>query len=353
MIWNEKIDSSSLRERIMKMIIDEENKKEEKNEKLLIDLCECFLCLSNYFDYFYEGPSELISICVTNLLIAASHKNEDEETRAEVEIAIVILSKIERHYNRDSELLLCKITEIMKYHQEHRNLSHLAYQAAWRILTRRSFFDPKIQIIIDDDLHFVSETIRELVDLTRYVNWFEKKKEENLSKNIWIIERWGFSLCNTYAHCKFNRNEFVELFSCIANMCKLSKMNYRDLRSQYIYILYIIFERREANVEDLLKGGAVEVCLDEICWPTLENDPTWSCLSIFMFISKELSGMSYLNSEETNNSKRKIIKRRMFEKMEEEGFEDLMISFQEILSFPSPLRISRNFINSSDYFVWK
>eukprot|EP00770_Monocercomonoides_exilis_P002644 MONOS_2627.1-p1 / transcript=MONOS_2627.1 / gene=MONOS_2627 / organism=Monocercomonoides_exilis_PA203 / gene_product=unspecified product / transcript_product=unspecified product / location=Mono_scaffold00055:91722-92453(-) / protein_length=179 / sequence_SO=supercontig / SO=protein_coding / is_pseudo=false len=81
--------SSSLNKRFEQMIIEEEKKKEERNEKLLIDLCECTVLLSN------EISSELLSIIVTCLLKVALKKDENEETQKEVEIALLALSYIE------------------------------------------------------------------------------------------------------------------------------------------------------------------------------------------------------------------------------------------------------------------
>eukprot|EP00770_Monocercomonoides_exilis_P014111 MONOS_14057.1-p1 / transcript=MONOS_14057.1 / gene=MONOS_14057 / organism=Monocercomonoides_exilis_PA203 / gene_product=unspecified product / transcript_product=unspecified product / location=Mono_scaffold00928:21441-21869(-) / protein_length=143 / sequence_SO=supercontig / SO=protein_coding / is_pseudo=false len=69
--------------RMKEMIIDENEKKsKEKNERRLIDICECYLLLNDD-----DISDELISICVPRLLKAALNKEGNEETQKEVEIA--------------------------------------------------------------------------------------------------------------------------------------------------------------------------------------------------------------------------------------------------------------------------
>ncbi|KAH7832029.1 uncharacterized protein MONOS_16930 [Monocercomonoides exilis] len=47
-------------------------------------------------------------------------------------MALLTLSSITR-YQLGDELFLSKITEIIKYHQQYHNLTHLGYQSTWRI----------------------------------------------------------------------------------------------------------------------------------------------------------------------------------------------------------------------------
>ncbi|KAH7823428.1 uncharacterized protein MONOS_18628 [Monocercomonoides exilis] len=91
-LWNSAFHSSLLCERFEKMIVDEDEKNEEKNENLLIDSCECYLLLGNSFSF------ETLSICVPCLLKAALKKKEDEETKTEVEMALLGFSCIRKYY---------------------------------------------------------------------------------------------------------------------------------------------------------------------------------------------------------------------------------------------------------------
>ncbi|KAH7817362.1 uncharacterized protein MONOS_18141 [Monocercomonoides exilis] len=46
-------EESSLDQRFKKMIVVEYEKKEEKDEKLFVDLCECYLMLNDRFDWHW------------------------------------------------------------------------------------------------------------------------------------------------------------------------------------------------------------------------------------------------------------------------------------------------------------
>ncbi|KAH7821387.1 uncharacterized protein MONOS_8165 [Monocercomonoides exilis] len=87
LVFFDEFEESSLNERFEKMINEEEMKEEEKrNEKLLIDLCECYISLN------YLHSPEIISICVPCLLKVAMRKEENEEIQKEVEMALLALS---------------------------------------------------------------------------------------------------------------------------------------------------------------------------------------------------------------------------------------------------------------------
>ncbi|KAH7818067.1 uncharacterized protein MONOS_5096 [Monocercomonoides exilis] len=114
-----------------KMICDEYSKKEGKNEKWMADLCESYLALHEDAFNFKE---QMLAICIPCLLKVALRKEKNEETQNEVEMALMALCNF---YQRDfikKELFLVGMSNIIKNHQEHRNLTHLAYQSAWRRL---------------------------------------------------------------------------------------------------------------------------------------------------------------------------------------------------------------------------
>ncbi|KAH7829952.1 uncharacterized protein MONOS_420 [Monocercomonoides exilis] len=117
---------SDLHKRFEKMIIDENEKKEGKNEKLLVDLCECYLL-------FYSGvfSSKMLSLCVPCLLKFALKKEEREKVQKEVEMALLALSCIDVICIIEQRLYLNEIKEIIEYHQKHHKLTRLAYQSAW------------------------------------------------------------------------------------------------------------------------------------------------------------------------------------------------------------------------------
>eukprot|EP00770_Monocercomonoides_exilis_P014317 MONOS_14263.1-p1 / transcript=MONOS_14263.1 / gene=MONOS_14263 / organism=Monocercomonoides_exilis_PA203 / gene_product=unspecified product / transcript_product=unspecified product / location=Mono_scaffold00966:20065-20796(-) / protein_length=179 / sequence_SO=supercontig / SO=protein_coding / is_pseudo=false len=168
------------------MIIEEEKKKEEKDEKHLAYLCECFISLS--FDFLQE----LILICVPSLLKVTSKKEENEETQKEMEMALLALSNICYYFEIKKEMYLKEITEIILYHQEHHNLTQLAYQSAWDFLINRFFSDQSLEGPNTNELHFVREAIKELEELVKYICWKrkEERRGEKEGKEEYILIEW-------------------------------------------------------------------------------------------------------------------------------------------------------------------
>ncbi|KAH7815024.1 uncharacterized protein MONOS_6099 [Monocercomonoides exilis] len=72
------------------------------------------------------------------------------------------------------------MTVIMKYHQEHLNLTRLTYQSSWKFLVARLEYDKSLGDAIINALHFTREAARELEELSKYVDWKREKEEEKV-----------------------------------------------------------------------------------------------------------------------------------------------------------------------------
>ncbi|KAH7832783.1 uncharacterized protein MONOS_14187 [Monocercomonoides exilis] len=166
--------ASSLRGRFEQMIIEEE-KKEEKDKTLLVDLCECYFLLNRW------ASSNLFPVCVPCLLKVSLNKEKNEEAQKKVEMGLLALSNIGQFQEMKRELYLNEIREIIEHQQKHRNLTHLAYQSAWQFFIYRWEKDKSLEKVIVNELHFVEEAMRELKELMKCVDW--KKKEEEMSKD--------------------------------------------------------------------------------------------------------------------------------------------------------------------------
>eukprot|EP00770_Monocercomonoides_exilis_P011644 MONOS_11588.1-p1 / transcript=MONOS_11588.1 / gene=MONOS_11588 / organism=Monocercomonoides_exilis_PA203 / gene_product=unspecified product / transcript_product=unspecified product / location=Mono_scaffold00589:17976-19253(+) / protein_length=364 / sequence_SO=supercontig / SO=protein_coding / is_pseudo=false len=255
-------NDSFLSDRFQEMIVDEnERKKEEKNEKLLINLCECFTLLNDD-----DISDELRSIAVPRLLKAASDKDESEKTRKEVEIALLALSNINKYIKVKQELYLKEITEIIKHQQKHRNLTHLAFQSAWQFLINKFFKDRNLEDTIANELHFAREAARELDELSKCVDWKRKKDEERRGKEmkkVHIIRRW-LDVINTYfTWCTLWNEEWEWLIRSLVLVFREAKDNYRDIGHQCILCIRRTAENR-AEIKDLLESGAIDLILEEI-----------------------------------------------------------------------------------------
>eukprot|EP00770_Monocercomonoides_exilis_P009877 MONOS_9830.1-p1 / transcript=MONOS_9830.1 / gene=MONOS_9830 / organism=Monocercomonoides_exilis_PA203 / gene_product=unspecified product / transcript_product=unspecified product / location=Mono_scaffold00420:39037-40336(+) / protein_length=387 / sequence_SO=supercontig / SO=protein_coding / is_pseudo=false len=336
-------EESSLNKRIEKMIIEEEMKEEEKrNEKLLIDICECYFLLN-------EGIfSETLSICVPCLLKAALKKEEDEETQKEKEIALLALSHIDRHYFFRQELYLKEITEIIKHQQKHRNLTKLAYQSVWKFLINRFCTNNFLEDTIVNELHFGREAVRELEELTRRIDWKKKKEERRKETEEEIaLKRWLDVINYFIPPCKLWNEELVELINSIVQLFRAAKDNHSVISNQCIYPLRNAAEKRNMKIEDLLKSGAIDAISEEMHRRTLNEGVAFECLQFFTTISRRLEEKK---RDEMEEEQRKATKMEIFEKMEEEGYEDIIASFHGVISIR--YKYNRELtLNNSDYFV--
>ncbi|KAH7827395.1 uncharacterized protein MONOS_17317 [Monocercomonoides exilis] len=323
-------ENSSLKKKVGEIIIEEEHKKEEKNEKIFVDLCKCYISLS------YNIPPELRSICVLCLLKAALNKEESEEVQKEVEMALLALSNIGIWKEIERKQYLNEITEIVRNHQKHRNLTHLAYLSAWRFFINRFFFNEDLESVIENELHFAREATRELEDLMKCVDW--KKKEEEMSreetKYVNISERWIQKLNPYIESCRLRSKEYAKLIRSIVQVFRVAKDNHREIRNQCIYSLRNAAISRALKIDGLLENEAVGVILEEIQQPTLNDKATCECLSFFIAISWRLEEGE---EDEADEAKRKATKRKAFDKIEEEGYEDITTSFHELMPYFSSI----------------
>eukprot|EP00770_Monocercomonoides_exilis_P006884 MONOS_6847.1-p1 / transcript=MONOS_6847.1 / gene=MONOS_6847 / organism=Monocercomonoides_exilis_PA203 / gene_product=unspecified product / transcript_product=unspecified product / location=Mono_scaffold00223:77010-77885(+) / protein_length=256 / sequence_SO=supercontig / SO=protein_coding / is_pseudo=false len=249
------------------MIVEEDKKKEKKNENFLIDLCECHLLLKNGSSY------ELLSICIPCLLKSASVKEESEETQKEVEIALLALSRVRQDFFIERELYLKKITEIIEHQQKQRNLSRLAYQSVWQFFMNRFFRDRNLKDVIVNELHFAREAARELEELTRNVNLKRKEVERGKeTREEFILIRWLETSGYYFLRCKLENKEYDGLINSIVRIYQAAKDNHREISNQCICSLRIAVQRRVVKVEDLLNGGAVDTVLEEMQRPKLNEN---------------------------------------------------------------------------------
>ncbi|KAH7816646.1 uncharacterized protein MONOS_2933 [Monocercomonoides exilis] len=332
-IWVEGFYESLLLWSFREMVLFEDQKKDGRNEKLLVDLCECRLLLNNGFS------SELLTICTYYLLKAASNKEENEEARKEVEMALLALSCIRECDDTNPKLNLEKIKEIIHYHQEHHNLTKLAYQSTWQFLIFQLKYNQSLNEVIANELHFAREATRELEELMKCVDWKRtvEEKGENVSKEELILIKWLGTLGNYFLDCKLWNEEFVGLVRIIAQVLRSSKDLHRDIRKPFMRAFASAADNEAIKVEDLIESGADDIAMDEIQRPTMDDETVHLSVKFFDNISKRLKEVEEEEEGEEidkmEEKKRKATKMEIFEKMEEEGYEDITTSFKERLKF--------------------
>ncbi|KAH7821875.1 uncharacterized protein MONOS_2787 [Monocercomonoides exilis] len=302
-----------------KMIFEEEEKKEEKDEKLLVDLCECNLLLGSIFS------SKLISICVPCLLKVASDKEENEEAQKEVEMALLALNNI-GFCKVEQELFLDKITEIIKYLQEHRNLTRLAYQSVWQFLINQLRNNRSWEYVVANELHFAREAIKELEELSKCVDWKRQKDEEgvNETKEEIILKRWLKTLLIYFRYCQLRNEEFVKLIGNIAQILRTAKNNFGEICDRCLECFDNSVRNKSVEIEHFLESGAIDVIFEMIVQSNIDLRQNICCLS---FIKKLCKRLKEKKASESYEAKRKEVKRKLFEKLEEYGYEDWTIGF--------------------------
>ncbi|KAH7828453.1 uncharacterized protein MONOS_14725 [Monocercomonoides exilis] len=403
-IWICSFEKSLLNKRFEKMIIEEEKKKEEKDEKHLADLYECFIPLS--FD-FAQG---LILMCVFCLLKVALKKEEEEETQKEVEMALLALSSIQCDVK--NELYANGIKEIIQYHQKCGNLTRLAYQSAWLFLIFRSFYDEDLVAAIVNELHFVEDARREIEDLSKCVDR-KRKEEENEkrrkeTKEELLLIRWLQTLMDYFFDFELWNEDYSVIIESIARVYGEASDHNREIRKQCIYFFKHAAENFNVKVDALLRGGAVDAVLEEIHQQTLVDTISRYALIFCVIISERLKKeeeeeeddeieeekveeeeeeeeeerdeekveeeeeeeeeerdeekveeeeeeeeeeRDEAKKDEMEEEKRKGLKRKVLEKMEEEGYEDAITSYRGIFSFLGRKYLCGLPLNISDYFV--
>ncbi|KAH7822719.1 uncharacterized protein MONOS_17639 [Monocercomonoides exilis] len=348
-MWSRGFFNSELKRRFEKMILEEEKKNEGKNERLLADFCGCYIFLCCSF------TPEVLSICSTCFLKAASSKDKEEETQKEVEIAFFALNYIEYLIKIDEDQYLNKIKEIIKYHQEHRNLSPLAYHCAWESLKKRLLLNGSLERMIMNELHFAREARRELGELMKCIDW-KRKEEENGKRRRRrdIIEeltlmRWLRTLDYYIYKNKLKNEEITMLIGVIVQVYRAAKGNNEEISCRCIYSLRNAAERRDMRIEGLLESGATDTALEEIQRQTLNEDIMNDCFQFLVNVSRKLKQK---NKDEREEEERKATKRKVFEKLEEEGYEDTITSFHETLKILNARPYHTLSLKISDYFVY-
>ncbi|KAH7829059.1 uncharacterized protein MONOS_12294 [Monocercomonoides exilis] len=342
-VWNRCFEKSLLCKRFEKMIINEKEKTEDKDERLLVDLCKSYGCISTFFS------KELISICVQCLLKAASSKKRNKETQKEIEMALFAICHIGKCFILDYELYRYKIKEIILYHQKHNNLTRLACQSSWQFLVNGLPYYDCFEGVIVNELHFAREAARELEELMKSVDWKRKEEERGReTKEELVLLRWLKTLERYFLYCTMWNEEFVGLLNCIVRVFLAAKDNYREVYLQCIHLLKKIADNKAIEIDVLLKGGAVNAVLEKMQLQTLNKYETYEFLVFFIELSIRLKEKK---DHTTYEAKRKATKKEFLEKMEEEGYEDTITSFHEIFIFFNRQYYHGLSLNISDYFV--
>ncbi|KAH7824402.1 uncharacterized protein MONOS_2324 [Monocercomonoides exilis] len=300
------------------MIVDIEKEKEGKDENLLANLCECYVSLSILIQF------ELAPICVPCLLKVALKKEESEETQTEVELALLALTCFD-HFELDKELYLKEVIEIIQYHREHRNLTYLAHHSAWKFLIDRISFQSSSESKIVSEHHFARDAGRELDELSKHIDWKKKEEEEEgerETKDEIVLMEWLRTSSSFFATCGFLTDEFFGLLSSAVGVFRLAYDCNKEINDRCMYLFKEAALNMHVKAEDLIESGAVDVVLEKIIQLDTTNELLTYYLLFFKRLSKRLNEALVGDIHEAN---RRALQKKIFEKLEEEGYEDCII----------------------------
>eukprot|EP00770_Monocercomonoides_exilis_P012718 MONOS_12662.1-p1 / transcript=MONOS_12662.1 / gene=MONOS_12662 / organism=Monocercomonoides_exilis_PA203 / gene_product=unspecified product / transcript_product=unspecified product / location=Mono_scaffold00716:4992-6454(+) / protein_length=395 / sequence_SO=supercontig / SO=protein_coding / is_pseudo=false len=302
---------------------------------------------SIYAIYLNISP-EIIPVYVPCMLNAALKKEESEETRKEVEDALLALNYIEEAHFVRIELFQSKIKEIIMYHQEHRNLSHMGYRSAWHFYLNRLLDYSFLGDAIVNELHFVREAARELEELSRSVRMKQKEGKVISPEFKYTVNGWLETVLYYRQSGPRAKEDYVPLVQSMVCLRKAARGIENEMfginsQTYELMALYIA-----GSVEDLLKGGVFEAVLEEMQRDFIENHKMHDCYKFFLAI-QELK----MRAEPTaNEAQKKEIKMKLHEKLEEEGFEDIIIGNYEVNGQISKVYCPKISVNVVDYLVY-
>eukprot|EP00770_Monocercomonoides_exilis_P006388 MONOS_6355.1-p1 / transcript=MONOS_6355.1 / gene=MONOS_6355 / organism=Monocercomonoides_exilis_PA203 / gene_product=unspecified product / transcript_product=unspecified product / location=Mono_scaffold00199:24892-26549(-) / protein_length=240 / sequence_SO=supercontig / SO=protein_coding / is_pseudo=false len=238
-------------------------------------------------------------------------------------MVLLALGNIGANQRIEKGLYLNEIKEIIKYHQEHHNLTQLACQSAWQ----------NLEDAIVNELHFVKEATRELEELVRSLEWKrekeekkekKEKKERSAESEIMIIERWLRSLDIYFFVCKYQTKEHEGLVECVVRVFWATRACQGSIARFCFQLFHAMIKSQASQIDCLVDKGAIGVALSEVVRSEVAKEEASGCLCVFRGLAKRLSVKSENEREE---AKRKELKRKVIEMMEEEGYEDWLVSF--------------------------
>ncbi|KAH7822644.1 uncharacterized protein MONOS_7260 [Monocercomonoides exilis] len=185
-------------------------------------------------------------------------------------MALLALSSINKYDHIEKGLYLKGMIEIIKYHQEHHNLTRLGYQSAWQFLISRLYYDDSLERLIVNELHFVEEAARELEGLKRCIDW--KGKEEEEAKEELLISRW-FVIIICYSQIvQMQNDECNKLTRSIIGLCRAAKGSHRRILRKFHSFLCNIILREAESSDCFLCEEAVDFILEEMHQPTIDDE---------------------------------------------------------------------------------
>eukprot|EP00770_Monocercomonoides_exilis_P014083 MONOS_14030.1-p1 / transcript=MONOS_14030.1 / gene=MONOS_14030 / organism=Monocercomonoides_exilis_PA203 / gene_product=unspecified product / transcript_product=unspecified product / location=Mono_scaffold00924:20288-21226(+) / protein_length=294 / sequence_SO=supercontig / SO=protein_coding / is_pseudo=false len=277
---------------------------------------------------------EVLMICVPLLLKDALNKEESEKAQKDVEMALIALTNIAKINEEKDCLFLNEITEIIKHHLVHRNLTHFSYQLAWDLFVRNADLDWETESGKFFGAFFAREVVGELEELKSCVCWEKKKKRKRKGekakgrkgrKEKLIFKRWHSTIRMCYNCSGLCGEGWDELVRCLVGLSMTAEGSSRGTCRRCFDLFEGILFCSTDDVGILISGGAVDYVMEKLCQRILDKEITNCCLKFNISL---LNRMREKIEDENEKERQKMQNRRIIDLFEEGGYEDLSDSFQ-------------------------
>eukprot|EP00770_Monocercomonoides_exilis_P014690 MONOS_14636.1-p1 / transcript=MONOS_14636.1 / gene=MONOS_14636 / organism=Monocercomonoides_exilis_PA203 / gene_product=unspecified product / transcript_product=unspecified product / location=Mono_scaffold01038:15906-16511(+) / protein_length=202 / sequence_SO=supercontig / SO=protein_coding / is_pseudo=false len=177
-------------------------------------------------------------------------------------------------------------------------------------------------------MHFAREAIGEMEELIKCVEWKRKEKEEEErrieAKEVFAIMRW-LQLYDSYIYVgETGDEELAGLVGSIARVFREAMCNYTKICDRCINSFRNVVMNKAVNAEALLNGRSVGAVLEEVKQFIVIRPQFIDRINFF----KELWARLWEGAEkEKVERKRKELKRKVFDMLEEEGYEEIITTY--------------------------
>ncbi|KAH7832744.1 uncharacterized protein MONOS_16009 [Monocercomonoides exilis] len=183
--------------------------------------------------------------------------------------------------------------------------------------------------LIVNELRLVKEAIREmdeLISFEEYEGESEEEKEESEpeANEGYILIRWLCISDDLFSCCESWNEDILGLMKCVTGVFRATNEWCNQIGDHCFYCFYC-FTRRIEGYDLLLKSGAIDAVLKELWRKTLYQGIFRDFLERFAYLWRRLDEK---RDEEMEEKKRKVMKRKILEMLEEEGYEDCINRFR-------------------------
>ncbi|KAH7819134.1 uncharacterized protein MONOS_3298 [Monocercomonoides exilis] len=194
-------------------------------------------------------------------------------------------------------------------------------------------------------MYFVTEAAKELEELSYCVDWMKKGKrmmaneeeeydddddddERKEEEKISVIKRWLMTIYIFLFFFQLSDADVLMLTSSVASLNRKARVSRISVSKECLSLYISAVDAKEHVAFELMRIGAGAVLVGELQKPTLYEPMERLCLKL---LKQLLRGFCVRVENEEARRKSKMLQREMCVMMEEEGFDDTILSLKQII----------------------